>query len=150
MKTTWIVVANSSQARFFTADTATGPIAEFHDLVHSESRLHARDITSDLPGKGSGRRGAGHHGLDSQTPIKKRESSQFAHEVSEYLNHARGTSQFSRLVVVAAPAFLGELRATLDKDTASMVISWIEKNLATDSIEKIRSSLPDRLWGLLD
>ncbi|MDF1643870.1 MAG: host attachment protein [Pseudomonadales bacterium] len=150
MKTTWIVVASSSQARFFTADTATGPITEFYDLVHSESRLHARDITSDLPGKGFDRQGEGRHGLDSQTPIKKRESIQFAREVSEYLNQARRASQFGRLIIVAAPAFLGELRSTMHNDTASAVIHWLEKNIAKESPEKIRSSLPDRLWGLLD
>lgn len=150
MKTTWIIVANSSQARFFTAETATGPITEFHDLVHGDSRLHASEITSDLPGKDSDSQGAGRHGLEARTPIKKRESVQFAHEVSDYLNHARTTDQFNRLIVIAAPTFLGELRSTMDKDTAAMVISWTEKNIAKDSVEKIRSSLPDRLWGLRD
>lgn len=148
MKPTWIVVANSAQARFFTADTATGPLAEFHDLVHGESRLHARELTSDLPGKNVDSHGGGLHGMEARTPVKKHEREVFAREVASYLTHARNSGEFDRLIVVAAPAFLGELRATIDKNTLASVSSWIEKNLTKDSAEDIRASLPDRLWRL--
>ena len=54
MKPTMIVVADSARARIFTADSASSPLNEIETMAHPEGRMHDREITSDLPGKGVG------------------------------------------------------------------------------------------------
>ena len=49
MSKTWILVADSSHARIFTADTPSDAMVEVEDLPPPEAPLHTRDIPSDLP-----------------------------------------------------------------------------------------------------
>ena len=58
---TWLIVADNSTARIFTMETRSSPINEIETIVHTEARLHEQDMTSDLPGKGGGKAGAGRH-----------------------------------------------------------------------------------------
>ncbi|MCW8855424.1 MAG: host attachment protein, partial [Gammaproteobacteria bacterium] len=51
MSTTWVVVADSSRARIFTAETSTSALQEIETLAHPEGRLHEQALSSDLPGK---------------------------------------------------------------------------------------------------
>ncbi|MBA3603708.1 MAG: host attachment protein [Parachlamydiaceae bacterium] len=46
MSITWIVVANSATARVFELEKS-GNIKEIETLVHAQSRLHGRDLTTD-------------------------------------------------------------------------------------------------------
>jgi len=69
MKLTWILVADSTRARIFTADTPSSPLEEIEDFSHTEGRLHDREITSDLPGKIKSA-GAGGHTFEQPTDPK--------------------------------------------------------------------------------
>ena len=51
MKLTWILVADNTRVRIFSADTPSSPLQEVDDLIHTEGRLHDREMTSDLPEK---------------------------------------------------------------------------------------------------
>jgi hypothetical protein len=47
----WILVANNTNARIFTAETPSAPLEEIESFAHTENRLHDREMTTDLPGK---------------------------------------------------------------------------------------------------
>ena len=77
MKAFTIVVADSSRARIFTTDSASSPLVEIETMAHPEGRMHDRDITSDLPGKGKGGDGSGGHAYQEETDPKKHELDKF-------------------------------------------------------------------------
>ena len=68
MKLTWLIVADNSKARIFSVDSRMGPITEIESIVHTEARLHEQNMTSDLPGRGNGKKGAGHAYQDEISP----------------------------------------------------------------------------------
>lgn len=142
MKPYMIVVANSSGARIFTADDAQAPLKEIETLAHPASRLHDRDITSDLPGKSKGGDGSGGHAYQDETDPKQHEITEFAQQVSTYLGEANNAGKFSDLLLVSAPAFLGELRNHLPADTSAKVVFELDKNLTQHSADDIRAHLP--------
>ena len=112
MKLTWILVADTTRARIFTADTPSSPLEEIEDLSHSKGRLHDREITSDLPGKIKSV-GAGGHAFEQPTDPKKHEADVFAHRIAQYLEDAHNANRFEQLLIVAGPTFLGLLRNNL-------------------------------------
>lgn len=145
MKTTMIVVADSTRARIFTTDSASSPLNEIETMAHPEGRLHDRDITSDLPGKALGGTGAGGHAYQGETDPKQHELADFAKRVADYLDNACAANKFSTLLVVAAPTFLGELRAQLSSETTKTIALELDKNIARLKAEDIRRHLPEFL-----
>ena len=144
--TTWVVVADSSRARIFKAETALGPLQELAALAHPEGRLHAQDLTSDLPGRAFDSSGlGGRHAMEQNIDPKENEALKFARQVAEYLENGQNANQFSKLVLVAAPKFLGYLRQSLSDRVVELVAWEIDKNLVQQNAEDIRRHLPERL-----
>ena len=144
MKLTWIVVANNSRARFFTAENESSPLTEVDAMSHEEGRLHDREITSDLPGKIKGE-GAVGHAFEQPTDPKKHEEDQFAHLVARHLEAAHNEGKFNQLLLVAEPSFLGLLRHHLSDQLKKVVCFELDKNIATLTPAEIRAHLPEYL-----
>ncbi|MFI3157880.1 MAG: host attachment protein [Methylococcaceae bacterium] len=147
MKLTWIVVANSTRARIFTADTPSSPLEEIEELSHAEGRLHDREITSDLPGKIKSSDGGG-HAFEQPTDPKKHETDTFAQRIAHYLEEARNANRFEQLLIVAAPTFLGLLRHHLSEQIKQQVRFELDKDITTLSPAAVRQHLPDYLPSL--
>ncbi|MDO9424010.1 MAG: host attachment protein [Methylobacter sp.] len=147
MKLTWILVADSTRARIFTADTSASPLEEIEDFSHTEGRLHDRDITSDLPGKIKSVGGGG-HAFEQPTDPKKHEADNFAHIVAQYLEDAHNTNRFEQLLIVAPPSFLGLLRNHLPEQIKKLVRFELDKEITMLSVADIRQHLPQYLPNL--
>jgi protein required for attachment to host cells len=147
MKLTWILIADSTRARIFTADTPSSPLEEIEDFSHNEGRLHDREMTSDLPGKIKSA-GAGGHTFEQPTDPKKHEADTFAQRVVHYLEDAHNANRFEQLLIVAAPAFLGLLRSHLPEQIKKQVRFELDKDITMQSIAEIRQHLPEYLPNL--
>ncbi len=144
MGSIWIVVADSSRARIFTADSGHSPMVEIKTMAHPAARLHEGDMVSDRPGRewdGS----ATSHGMNGEIGAKQEEEVRFANEVCHVLESGRTDAQFEKLYIIAAPRFLGTLRKHLSNSLQKLVSAEISKNLAEHGISDIRSHLPERL-----
>jgi protein required for attachment to host cells len=144
MKSTLILVADNSRARIFTAETPASPLKEIEDLVHTESRLHDREITSDLPGKIKGEGSVG-HAFEQRTDPKKHETENFAHQIVHYLEEAHNANKFDQLLIIAEPSFLGLLRNQLPNQIKELVCFELGKNITTHNVDDIRKHLPPYL-----
>ncbi|WP_345315030.1 host attachment protein [Ferrimonas gelatinilytica] len=139
MPDTWVLVADSCHARFFTNEQASGPIVEQYALTNPSGRLHRGDIVSDR--QGHNRKGdMGHEAKAQQEGI-----SRFASSVCETLEQARNEGELGKLYVVAPPQFLGELRKHQSTPLQKHVAQELGKNLATSDVDTIRDALPNRL-----
>jgi protein required for attachment to host cells len=144
MKSTYILVADSSRARIFTAATPSSALEEIEALAHTEGRLHDREMTSDLPGKvkGEGKMG---HAFEQATDPKKHEASIFAHRIAGFLEDAHNEKKFEQLLIIAEPSFLGLLRNQLPEQIKKLVCFELDKNITTHSNDDIRKHLPTYL-----
>lgn len=145
MKSIMIIVADSSRARFFTTDSPTSPLHEIQTMAHPEGRIHEQNMVSDLPGKDSGTGSNGGHAYQEIIEPKQQEIIEFAKRVTDYLEQMRHTEKIISLLIVAAPAFLGELRKAMSAGLNEMVVFEIDKNLTQHSVEDIRNHLPKYL-----
>jgi len=109
MRKTWVVVADNSRARIFTVETPSSPLIEIDSIVHPEGRMHDRDITSDLPGRGIGS-GGSRHSYEDETDAKDHENMEFAKRIAGFLDDSRKGDRCKNLIIVAAPGLLGNLR----------------------------------------
>ncbi|MCG8381928.1 MAG: host attachment protein [Gammaproteobacteria bacterium] len=152
MQKTWIIAAESSRARIFTVSSPSSPLEELETLAHPESRLHERNMVSDLPGKHADKdgrqRGSGHHAFQEKIEPKDQELIYFAKWLADHLADAHNKGSYKRLIIVAAPAMLGALRQGLPERIQQKVILEVDKNVVTQSPEAIRKQLPAFLPSL--
>ncbi len=141
----WVVVANSSRARILMAENSGMGLSEIETLEHPEGRLHEQELTSDFPGKAFDSGGQGRHAMGTPVDPKKQEAIKFAKVVADHLEAGRTTGSFSKLYVIAAPAFLGQLRNQLSASLEQTVQGTIDKNLVAEDEKTIRAQLPDYL-----
>ena len=145
MTNIFVLVADSSKARILKAKKPADPLNEVKMLEHPESRMHERELTSDLPGKAFDSGGQGRHAMGSSVEPKNQEAIRFAKEVSEYLEGVRTNGGIDKLYVVSAPSFLGRLRETFSKPMLDKISKTVNKNLVWHDAKEIRDSLPQYL-----
>jgi protein required for attachment to host cells len=146
MMTTWVVAADHARARVFQTESSSAPLEEIETLVHSEGKLHDRDLTTDLPGKVKNPAGhGGGHAFEQETDPKKHEAGVFAGEIVHYLEQAHNANRFDRLIVIAEPAMLGLIRRHMPSPLNALVSLELDKNLAGMTAAEIRNHLPQYL-----
>ena len=143
MAVTWVLVADSSRARIFSKNGREAYVEEA-GFIHPESRLHEQQLTSDLPGRDSSRIGRERHSVNSKVPPKRNEAITFSRQVTEHLESARTKGLFSKLAIVAPPAFLGMLREQFSSTLSALVSQEINKNLVQLQPRDLLPLLPAR------
>lgn len=142
---TWILVADHQHARIYVND---GPghgisLLDSHGL---ETHLAAgRDINSDGPGKGFSGRTARRFSVEPRTDAHRQAGERFLAEVIHMVNEASDRDDLDRLIVVAPPRALGEIRKMLPAHLHAKIIG----ELAQDLTKVPAATLLDHLSGVL-
>jgi protein required for attachment to host cells len=140
-----VIVADASRARVLATREDPGELYELEDLVHPQSRLREQELVADGAGSGIDSGGRGMHSMGHEKAAHDRQAEIFAGELCEEIDKLRQRLKLRRIYLVAAPAFLGLMRASLGKQCASLVSGEVGKNLVTHSLQEIRDHLPKRL-----
>ena len=145
MPATWIVVADSSRARLFRSTTGSRQISEVLDLVNPAAREPSRDLVTDADGRVFARGGKGQptHASVPRTDPVEHQTELFAKRVVEAIEKGRVDTHYEELCLIAAPKFLGLLRANLGKEARKLVTREIDKDLSGDD----PASIYERLTG---
>ena len=130
MKTTWILVAHRGGARLFENHGPDKGLQLVEDISRPEGRLKSGEINADKPGRAFDKFGAGRHSMSQEHEAADQVSLMFARRLCDKLAKARAENRFGKLVLVAEPRLLGELRAALDNHTAALVSSTVDMDLA--------------------
>ena len=142
MKTTWVLVAESSRARIFSTTKTNGPLTEVEILEHPQSRQHEQTLTTDLPGRDYDAAGLGRHAMVNSSEPKQQEAIVFARQIASVLDKNRKNNQYDQLVLMAPPGFLGILRDQLNDNIIKMIVHEQNNNLVQHTAEDIREHLP--------
>lgn len=143
MNRIWVVVADASRARVFSTDKPAGALNEVEAFSNPEARLHEGDIVSDRPGHVMS--GSGGHNLGSKDQAKEEVANRFAAEVCKQLEKGRTGNAFSKLYVMASPAFLGRMRKHQSDALRGLISDEIAKDLSREAPDRIRAQLPQYL-----
>lgn len=143
METTWILVADRTEAKLFESKGSGKGISDLQfvrDIPHPEGRLQARDMEADKPGRVSDSFGT-RHALSPHHDPQERHAQKFAHHLAEILNKGRNDHAYQKLILAAEPGFLGDLSGALDKHTSALV----KKTVGKDLMHVTKNELPQHL-----
>lgn len=159
---TWVVVADQARARFLalrdnsgayrgsevhpsSRPAPKGALEEVVSLSNSAARLSDADLETDRPGSTTDRKGDAMHAYEPANSVRDVEAKRFAREVVTELDQALQKGRMERFYLMAAPDFLGLLRAEMGKGLQDALVADQPKDFSARSPEEIRAALPERL-----
>jgi protein required for attachment to host cells len=150
MRTTWILIADSSRARIFEKKEREKHLTEVEDFVDAEGRATSKELRTDGRGRfyGKGERDQGHTAEPAVSPVEH-ENDLFAHTLARCLDDARKANRYDRLYLIAPPKFLGLIRASLDDEVKKMVHGELQKDISTLSAQEVEGYVKEEtIWIL--
>lgn len=145
MTTIWILAANSGKATLFVAESPKSQLMEYETFVNPEVRVKQNELTSDRQGRSFDSHGEGRHALAVETSPKEHEQISFAKAIVDRLERGRVDNAFDRLIVVAAPGFLGLLRANYSTPLIELLTEEIDKDYTALRAEDLRVRLSNQI-----
>lgn len=125
--THWIVVADKKACRIYHSDETL----ERFGLVRVLENVQVHPDVAELGGRGATRSapGGAQSRFERHTDPEDAERSRFAHTVAHAIEEAHGRKDWERLILVAPPKLLGDLRARLTEAVARHVVASIDHEL---------------------
>jgi protein required for attachment to host cells len=128
--TTWILIADGARARVLAQARDFAPLEPaFEQEEFTGSTAQSREIASDRPGRSFDSGGQGRHAMEPPTDPQRYAKYTFARELATRLEEAAHAGRFARLVLVAAPKTLGDLRELLPGVVKAKIVAEIDKDL---------------------
>ncbi|GAB4226585.1 MAG: host attachment protein [Methyloligellaceae bacterium] len=142
---TWIVVTDGGGMRVFLNDGPGHGVSELEELARSNAVKPARDVNADKPGRVFDRGGEGRHAMEPEVDVKEHERQTFMKEVAEFLSKEAHKGSYDRLILVAPPKSLGDLRRKLAKPAAEKISAELSKDLIHLEARELAGHLGDVL-----
>ena len=138
---TWILVADGARARILANEGPGKGLADALDRDFIGTNEMMREMVSDKPGRGQESAMTARHAMEPPTEWHRFEKQQFAKRMAEILEKAAKAKAFDRLVLVAPPQALGDLRAQLGRHAKDKVTGELDKDLTHVSLPDLHQHL---------
>jgi len=148
-----VIVANQSEACLYDIERPSAALQLSERLIDPDAHRHDRDLVSDRPGRvfdhgplSMGRRGAtAHHGVGGERRPRQQEALRFARRIAAALANRQRRMPCDRLILMAAPRFLGLLRQALPRALQSCVVAEVRKDMVGHPLRSVRRHLTDEM-----
>lgn len=145
----WVLTADRRRARIFSADRPhSKELTEVQSFFQPDSAFQDRELVEPKPGRYHVTTGGARHGIDSRSSEREKSAVKFVKDLVGTLEKAHHKGQFSKLVLVASPDILGELRNQLSNNVKQDVTYELGKELTMLRPEELRGHLPNALAPL--
>ncbi|MGZ5915293.1 MAG: host attachment protein [Hyphomicrobium sp.] len=142
--TTWILIADGARGRLF-ANRGPGKGLELLDESLDADHRATHDIVDDRLGRTHESVGASRHAISARHDPHRELKRDFAVRLAKMLDRRRSEHAYDRLVLVAPPSALGDLREALSDSVRSLVRAELDKDLTKTPI----AELPEHLGAVL-
>jgi len=141
---TWVLIADGEKALFLRNDL--DEINPDLNVVRIEEQENPSDAEQGVepPGRMEDT-GVQQRSAMQEADWHQLAKDRFADELADLLYKYAHKSAFSRLVVVAPPRVLGELRKTVHKEVASRIVAEVDKDLTNHPLDKVERLLKEEL-----
>ena len=142
---TLVVVANGTTASAYENDGVGHGLHPLPGFELSVESPPTRELGAERPGRVHDRFGPGRHAMEPKADWHRQGKTEFARSVAERLDSVLEAGHVDRLVLVAPPTMMGDLRAALSRQTHDLVDGEITKDLTRSN----RSELEAQIGGVL-
>jgi protein required for attachment to host cells len=134
------IIADGGRARFVAMDDA----GDFHTLssfVSSEMHERSSDLGRDRPSRVKESANVARHAVEPRHDLHEAAKEDFVRQVAAAVDQEHNERKFDQLVLIAPPRVLSELRASLSKPMAKVVVHELQKDLTKVPDHELRPHL---------
>jgi protein required for attachment to host cells len=124
----WYVISDGGRARFIERDEK-GAFRTILSFVSTALHERSRDLGLDRPGRVKESDTSARHAIEPRRDLHTAAKEDFVKLVADQLEAEHDRGQFDKLVLVAPPRVLTELKERLSKPIAKVVIDDLQKDL---------------------
>lgn len=142
---TCIVVADHQHARFFRNDGPERGIQPIDGLSLDTHLPRTSELLTDREGRGTASRNGRHHGIEARSDAHGLQGLAFIGKVAAAVAQQMDGCEYERLILIAPPRALGELRELLPQRIQARIIGELPRDLTKATPDKILDHLADYL-----
>ena len=135
----WALVADGGRARLFERRLPAGPWRERMEDAIAAANPPSRELGTDRPGRVYESATTARHAVEPRTDPHRAAKAAFAARLAGRLDAA--VTSFERLLLVAPPPFLGDLRASLGKAARGKLHGTLDKDLTHAPLAEVAAQL---------
>lgn len=129
-KAWWVIVADEARAIFYTRETMRAPLVCSFELDNDAGRKKPGELEADRGGRSFDSFGAGRHSMaKDKSGVKKHAAEAFAKDIAERIGKAVHEGRCRGYAIIAAPRFLGTLRAAVTASCSTDPFRTIAKEV---------------------
>ena len=137
---TWILVADGEKALFL-ENMGDGELPNFEiRRVEEQDNPPSREQGANVPGRMSDG-GTGHRSAVEDTDWHQLGKERFAAEIADILYKMAHRQRFEKIVIVAPPKILGEMRQHFHKEVQAKIVGEVDKDLTNHPVDRIEKAL---------
>lgn len=111
-------------------------------LVAAELHKRSHDLGLDRPPRTKESASPARHAIEPRRDLHQASKEEFVKLVADQLDEEHGRGQFDKLVLVAPPRALTELKQSLSNEMAKLVVSDLQKDLTKVPDHDLTEHLP--------
>jgi protein required for attachment to host cells len=142
---TWILIADGASARILQNSGLGKGLHAVAGGVFEGDHAATHDIMSDRAGRTFSSAGPARSAIEAHSDPHRELKRTFAHRLADALADGWRKGAYDRLIIVAAPSALGDLRAALSKEVSAKVTAEVAKDLTKIPDTAIAEHLKDVL-----
>lgn len=142
-KITWIVVADGARARFLRSEGWGHGLTEALNQAMITDHRPTHEIGTERPGRAFSPALGQPSGMEPKVDWHRFEKAQFAKAVAKTVEKAAIGGEFDRLVLVAPPPALGDLRNALGSNAQARIFAELGKDLTHLPLQELERRLAE-------
>jgi protein required for attachment to host cells len=143
--TTWILIADGARACIFANHGPGKGMQAVEGATFDADHRPDREILSDKPGRTFESVGTTRHAIAPHHDPHRELKRAFSAELAAMLDKQLAAKAYDRLILVAPPTTLGDLRASLSEQVKSKIYAELDKDLTKTPMHE----LPEHLGAVL-
>ncbi len=143
--TTWILIADGARARIFANHGPGKGIEAVAGTEFDSDHRPDRELTSDKPGRTHEFVGETRHAIQPHHDPHRELKRAFSERLAAMLDERLAAKAYDRVVLVAPPVTLGDLRSALSAHVKAAVYAELDKDLTKTPVHE----LPEHLGAVM-
>lgn len=142
----WILIADGAHARVLEQVGRGAALVEVAGVRRSIVLPRSRDLGDDKPGRAEQMLGGPRSAMEPRTDPHRELKRKLAHEVADMLAGMLAEKAFDKLVIVAPPTTLGDVRAALSAPVRAVVAGEVTADLTKTPDHEVAGHLRDVIF----
>lgn len=142
---TWVVVADGHRARVLKNEKGVA-LESALDVDFTAPNPLDHEIGPDRPGRTKDSTPNVRHALEPRVDHHRQRKAAFAHDLAHVIDEAAEQNRFARLILVAPPQALGDLRQHLGPHARERVRGELPLDLTHETVPDIQGRLAEASW----